>query len=171
MDDYGVNQELRCSLIPPQHLQSLSYGCILPPTEGGENMGMRETVGSLRAYFILSGLAGAFFALRIGLLGAGIFGLIMEIISIGFSLVFVYVGFSLAKMLRDSASRIVTLLYVSAGWTVLFFLLSLLGGPSVFGLVSLILSLLILWYLLKNVRRLAAEAQAAPSEPRPFGTS
>ena len=139
--------------------------------KGGENMGMRETVGSLRAYFILSGLAGAFFALRVSLLGAGIFGLIVEILSIGFSLAFVYVGFTLPKMLRESASRIVTLLYVSAGWTVFFFLVSLLGGPSVFGLVSLILSLLILWYLLKNVRRLAAEAQASPVEPRPFGTS
>ena len=37
------------------------------------------------------------------------------------------------------------------------------------GMVSLILTLLSLWYLLKNVRRLAAEPQAAPSEPPPTG--
>jgi hypothetical protein len=128
-------------------------------------MGMRETVGSLRAYFILSGLAGAFIAFRVALLGAGIFGVIVALVSVGFSLAFMYVGFTLPKLLRDSASRIVTLLYASAGWTVFFFLLSLLGGPSTYGLVSLILTLLILWYLLKNVQRLAAEAQAAPSEP------
>jgi hypothetical protein len=133
--------------------------------KGVDNMGMRETAGSLRTYFILSGLAGVFFALRVSLLGAGIIGVILELISIGFSLAFVYVGFTLPKLLRESASRVVILLYASAAWTVFFFLLSLLGGPSAFGLVSLILTLLIVWYLLKNVRRLAAEAQAAPSEP------
>jgi hypothetical protein len=40
-----------------------------------------------------------------------------------------------------------------------------LGGPSVIALFTLILSLLIVWYLLKNVRRLAGQAQAAQSEP------
>lgn len=129
-------------------------------------MEMRETVRSLRAYFIFSGLAGVFFgvsALRANLLGTAI-GAIIGFISIGFSLTFVYVGFTLAKLLRVSANRIVMLLYASTAWTVFFFLLSLLGGPSVFGLVALVLTLLILWYLLKNVRRLAAEVQATPSE-------
>ena len=134
-------------------------------------MEMRETVRSLRAYFIFSGLAGVFFgvsALRINLLGTAI-GTIVGLISIGFSLAFVYVGFTLPKLLRVSANRIVTLLYASTVWTVIFFLLSLLGEPSVFDLVALVLTLLILWYLLKNVRRLAAEAQAAPSEAPPPG--
>jgi Ca2+/Na+ antiporter len=134
-------------------------------------MEMRETVRSLRAYFIFSGLAGLFFgvsALRVNLLGTAI-GAIIGLISIGFSLAFVYVGFTLPKLLRVSANRIVTLLYASTGWTVLFFLLSLFGGLSVFGLVTLILTLLILWYLLKNVRRLAAEVQGAPCEAPPSG--
>lgn len=139
--------------------------------DGVNDMGMRETAGSLRAYFILSGLAGVFFALRVSLLSAGIIGLIVELISIGFSLAFVYVGFTLPKLLRGSANRIVTLLYASTGWTVFFFLLSLLGGLSAVGLVTLILTLLILWYLLKNVRRLAAEAQAVTSEAPPSATS
>lgn len=136
-------------------------------------MEMRETVRSLRAYFIFSGLAGVFFgvsALRANLLGTAI-GAIIGLISIGFSLAFVYVGFTLPKLLRVSANRVVMLLYVSTAWTVFFFLLSLFGGPSVFGLVALVVTLLILWYLLKNVRRLAAEVQAAPSEappPRPI---
>src|SRR5207253_9706670 len=63
-------------------------------------MGMRETVRSLRAYFIFSGLAGVFFAassLRVSLLDAGVIGVILGLISIGFSLAFVYVGFTLAK--------------------------------------------------------------------------
>ena len=134
-------------------------------------MEMRETVRSLRAYFIFSGLAGVLFgvsALRVNLLGTAI-GAIIGLISIGFSLAFVYVGFTLPKLLRVSANRIVALLYVSTGWTVFFFLLSLFGGLSVFGLASLIVTLLILWYLLKNVRRLAAEVQGAPSEASPSG--
>jgi len=131
-------------------------------------MGMRETVGSLRAYFILSGLAGIFSALRINLLNASTMGAIVEVVTIGFSLAFVYVGLALSKLLRRSAGRITTLLYVSAGWTVFAFLLSIFAGPTALGLSTLILSLLILWYLLKNVRRLAVEAQqAAPSGPPP----
>lgn len=136
-------------------------------------MEMRETVRSLRAYFIFSGLAGVFFgvsALRANLLGTAI-GAIIGFISIGFSLTFVYVGFTLPKLLRVSANRIVMLLYASTAWTVFFFLLSLLGGPSVFGLVALVLTLLILWYLLKNVRRLAAEVQATPSETQRPGAT
>jgi small-conductance mechanosensitive channel len=133
--------------------------------EGVGNVGMRETVGSLRAYFILSGVAGILSALRMNLLSTGIIGAIVEVITIALSLAFVYVGFVLSRLLRSSASHIATLLYVSAGWSVFAFLLSILGGPSTIALVTLILSLLIVWYLLKNVRRLAGEAHAAPSEP------
>ena len=133
--------------------------------EGVDNVGMRETVGSLRVYFILSGIAGVFSALRINLLNADIIGAIVELITIAFSLAFVYVGFALSRLLKSSASHIATLLYASAGWSVFAFLLSILAGPSAVALLILILSLLIVWYLLKNVRRLAGEAQAAPSEP------
>lgn len=132
-------------------------------------MGMRETVRSLPAYFIFSGLAGVVIAFRVALLGAGIFVVIVALIGVGFSLASVHFRCTPPKLLRDYAGRIGTLLYASAGWTVLCLLLSLLGGPSAFGLVSLILTLLILWYLLKNVRRLAAESQAALSEPPASG--
>jgi len=126
---------------------------------------MRETVGSLCAYFILGGLVGVFSALRINLLNAGIIGEVVGVITIAFSVAFVYVGFTLSKLLRSSASRVATLLYASAGWSVFAFLLSVLGGPPAIALFTLILSLLIVWYLLKNARRLAGEAQAAQSEP------
>jgi len=126
---------------------------------------MRETVGSLRAYFILSGLAGIFSVLRVNVLNAGIIGAAVGLVTIGFSLAFVYVGFALRRLLRGSTNHIATLLYASAGWTVFAFLLSIFGGPSALGVVTLILSLVIVWYLLKNVRRLAVEAHAATVEP------
>lgn len=99
-------------------------------------MGVRETVRSLRAYLMFSGLAGVVFAFRVALLRAGVFLAVVALISVGFSLAFVYFGFTLPKLLRGSAGRIGTL------------------GQSH-------LTLLIAWYLLKNVRGLAAESQAA----------
>lgn len=78
------------------------------------------------------------FAFRVALLGAGIFLAVVALISVGFSLAFVYFGFTLPRLLRGSAGRSGTLLYASAGWSVFCLLLSLLGGPSAFGLVSLI---------------------------------
>lgn len=133
-------------------------------------MAMKETVRSLRAYFILSGLATLFFsasALRVSLPGPLTIAMIVDVVSIGFSLAFLYVGFSLAGLLRSSPDRIVILLYVSTGWTVFVYLRSLFLGLSPFALGWLIITLLILWYLLRNVRRLAAEAQVVSSGATP----
>jgi hypothetical protein len=137
-------------------------------------MAMRETVRSLRAYFILSGLASLYWsvsALRLNLLGSVSALAILNAISIVFSLAFLYVGFALAGLLKSHANRIVALLYASGALTVLLFLLSLLGGFVPFALISCILTLLILWYLLKNIRRLTAEAHASPPAPVPGTTS
>ena len=135
-------------------------------------MAMRETVRSLRAYFILSGLATLLSygrALWVNSQGA-VIAIAIGIIGIGFSLAFLYVGFSLPALLRSSPGRITTLLYVSTGWVVFVFLVGLLEGLAPVALITLILSLLILWYLLKNVRRLAAEAQVSSAGAVPSGT-
>jgi hypothetical protein len=126
-------------------------------------MAMKETVRSLRAYFILSGLATLFaygHALVVNFQGPFKVPTVVGVIGIGFSLAFLYVGFTLPGLLKSSAGRIVTLLYVSTGWVLFVFLLGLLEGLAPVAVITLLLSLLILWYLLKNVRRLAAEAQA-----------
>lgn len=136
-------------------------------------MAMRETVGSLRAYFILSGLASLFAygrALWVNFQGPVSIATVIGIIGIGFSLAFLYVGFSLPQLLKSSAGRVVTLLYVSTGWVAFVFLLGLLEGVAPVAVITLIFSLLILWYLLRNVRRLAAEAQAASSGTAPSAT-
>ena len=136
-------------------------------------MAMRETVRSLRAYFILSGLATLFSysrALAVNFQGPFTFATVVGIVGIGFSLAFLHVGFSLPGLLTSSVGRIVTLLYVSTGWVVFVFLLGLLEGLAPVAVFTLVVSLLILWYLLKNVRRLAAEAQVASSAAIPSGT-
>jgi hypothetical protein len=126
-------------------------------------MAMKETVRSLQAYFILSGLLGfvsTSSAILVGLLGPSTISAILPAIGVVFSLMFVYVGFSLARLLRTSQGLLLKLLYASSGWSVLVFVLSLLHGLDPVALGVLVLSLLILWYLLMNVRRLAAEANA-----------
>ena len=127
-------------------------------------MAMRETVRSLRAYFILSGLATLISygrALWVNFQGPFKLPTGIAVIGIGFSLAFLYVGIALPGLLRSSAGRVVTLLYVSTGWVVFVFLLGLREELAPVAVVTLLLSLLILWYLLRNVRRLAAEAQAS----------
>jgi hypothetical protein len=74
-------------------------------------------------------------------------------------------AFFFQDSLRSSSRRIVILLYASTVWAVLTFLLSLLNGVQPGAIVVIVMSLLILWYLLRNVRRLSAEAhQSAPTE-------
>ena len=125
-------------------------------------MAMKETVRSLRAYFLLSGVATLISygrALWVNFQGPISIPTIIGVIGIGFSTAFLYVGINLPRLLRSSAGRIVTLLYVSTGWVVFVFLVGLREELAPIAVVTLLLSLLILWYLLKNIRRLAAEAQ------------
>jgi hypothetical protein len=66
-------------------------------------MAMRETVRSLQAYFILSGLASLSFstsALRASLQGPFMIAAVIDVISIGLGLAFLYIGFSLAGLLK-----------------------------------------------------------------------
>jgi len=131
---------------------------------------MRETVRSLQAYFILTGLTSLCFGtlsvvadLRSAISPAAIVAAAIGIVGSTLALVFLYVGGALPSLLRSSSHRIVLLLYVSTGWAVVSFLLSLLNGVQGVTIFVLVISLLILWYLLRNVRRLAAEAkQPAP---------
>lgn len=125
---------------------------------------MKETVRSLRVYFILSGLAGALVsgsALRVSLEGSAMTEAALQTVSIALSVAFLYVGFGLAGLLRTSAGRVIAILYLSAGWSAFHFLIRLLRTGVPFGLVTLVLVLLIVWYLLRNIKRLAAEAQIA----------
>jgi hypothetical protein len=126
---------------------------------------MRETVRSLRAYFILSGLAELYLEavalvsiLRFTISVATILMTIVAIVGICFAIVFLYVGALLPALLRNAAGRVVTLLYVSAGWLVMSSVPGFFIGDRRWVVVGLAIGLLIIWYLLRNVRRLAGEA-------------
>jgi len=127
---------------------------------------MRETVSSLRAYFILSGLAelciealALVAALRAAISVATVLTILVAVVGISFSIAFLYVGALLPALLRTAVNRIAALLYVSAGWLVVSSVPGFFLGDRTWALVGLAIGLLIVWYLLRNVRRLAAEAQ------------
>ena len=127
---------------------------------------MRETVRSLRAYFILSGLAELYVqavalvsTLRSTISMATVLVVLFAIVGIGFSIAFLYVGAVLPALLRSSVDRIATLLYVSAGWLVISSVPGFFVGNRPWAVVGLTIGLLIILYLLRNLRRLAAEAQ------------
>jgi hypothetical protein len=135
-------------------------------------MAMKETVRSLRAYFILSGIASLCFGflglaanLQTAISPATLLVASIGIVGVGFSLAFLYVGVFLPGLLRNSSHRIVILLYASTAWAVLTFLLSLLNGVQPGAIVVIVISLLILWYLLRNVRRLAGK-RTSRRQPR-----
>ena len=132
---------------------------------------MRETIRSLRVYFVLSGLASLWLGcadiaqeLHAGISFETGLAIVIGMVGIGLALAFLYVGIALSRLLRNSSQRIILLLYLSAGWAMLISFLSFLNGVQGENVAFLVISLVILWYLLRNIRRLAAEAQnSSPS--------
>src|SRR5437660_782924 len=99
---------------------------------------MRETVRSLRIYFILSGLVSLWFGFQslVSDFQAGISPVMILVIatgvaSAGLALGFLYVGLFLEKLLQHSSHWIVVLLYASIGRAVLSTTLEFLGGGVV----------------------------------------
>lgn len=131
---------------------------------------MRETVRSLRIYFILSGVASLWFGLqnlmsdlRLGISPAVALATVTGIANVAFSLGLIYVGLLLRRLLQNSGRSIVILLYLSGCLAILNSFLSWLGGGGLTAMIILAITLLILWYLLRNVRRLAVEVQPSAS--------
>jgi L-lactate permease len=129
-------------------------------------MAMKESVRSLRLYFILSGLATLWFSfvtfipvLRASISATVIVLVVFGVVFFAMSLAFLYVGFFLRRLLKDSSHRIVMLIYAGMVWVVLSFLGTLFAGVELREIVGDALSLLLGFYLLKNVRRLASQEQ------------
>jgi hypothetical protein len=124
-------------------------------------MAMRETVRSLRAYFILSALLSG---------GANLWTLVntpsgvaaaFALIGLGFSAAYLYLAFNLRRLLATNPPRITNVLIAGAVFLGLLFVLDLLSKAAGGTLPVTVIGLLITWYLFVNVRRLAAETQSA----------
>ncbi|HEV1993599.1 MAG TPA: hypothetical protein VGR03_04645 [Candidatus Acidoferrum sp.] len=135
---------------------------------------MKESIRSLRLYFILSALASLWVCvvtftpvLRASLSAVVIVAAVFGIAFLAMSLAFLYVGFFLRRLLKDSSHRIVILIYVGMAWVVISFLANLFGGIQTQEIVIDVLSMLLGLYLLKNIRRLAVEAQDPAADALP----
>jgi hypothetical protein len=122
---------------------------------------MRETVRSLKAYFIVLavlGFIGSISTLPFWSLSP--LFLIVGLIGLAFALAYLYIGISLRKLLAESPKTINNVILASMAYQVLNFLLSLLKGVQVSSIVQLAIGLLITWYLLSSVKRLSLEENA-----------
>jgi len=121
-------------------------------------MAMRETVRSLKAYFIVSALLSALANLRVLIAGGGV-GVVSGLLGLAFAAAFLYVGFRLRHLLQTTPRQVTTLLMAAAGFMVLIFLMDILVGAGAGSWPMVAVGLLLTWYLFVNVRRLAAEGQ------------
>lgn len=122
---------------------------------------MRETVGSLKAYFILVGVLGLIG--NIGAIAASQVNplfLISGLIGLAFSGAYLYIGIMLRKLLVESPKLVKNFILASMAYLIVDFLLTLLGGDQTNSVIRLAIGLLITWYLLSNVKRLSQEEKS-----------
>ena len=120
---------------------------------------MRETVKSLRAYFIIAGLLSIYSNGTSLMSSPGIVALCLSGASLLMAIAYLYVGAVLPSLLVKSTSFIYVLLAFNAALSVLYGALLLVFGSTVQPLVMVVVSLVISAYLYANVKRLAAEAR------------
>ena len=126
---------------------------------------MKETVGSLRAYFILSGLVSG--GLNVVALQSAepAAAKAIAIVGLGFAIAYVYAGVRLRPLIAASPARVLWLLIAGGLFLAILFGIGLLYGAAMAALPKIVLGLLITLYLFANVRRLAAESQAGSVAP------
>lgn len=130
-------------------------------------MVMRETIRSLKAYFILVALLVAAESAFLLYKSQGIIIIVVfSLLGLGFACIYFYMGISMRKLLIQSPKFITTVILISMGFLVASFLLSLLDGLQVSKVIELVIGLLITWYLLRNVKRLSSEEQSIRIEEK-----
>jgi len=135
-------------------------------------MGMRETVGSMRAYFFLVG--GLTVAVNGMILGrTGIVGphvVIIGALAALFGAAFFYAAITLKTAIAYARTKAIeVILYANIAINVLDGLLALPGNQErhTAGIIRIVATSLIGFYLLVNLKRLVREHAAAIAEPVP----
>jgi hypothetical protein len=126
---------------------------------------VQESVGSLRAFFIIVGLWNSFWN-GLGMLGSLVVlalnpilgGILALVTGVGLvmGLAYLYCGISLPSLLQNNPGLVITVIMANLGLIGLGIVLSIVGGT--FGLQTMISSgigLAISFYLLNSVKRLA----------------
>ncbi|MCU0597123.1 MAG: hypothetical protein MUC98_16910 [Desulfobacterota bacterium] len=126
-------------------------------------MAMKESVGSLRLYFIVVALFAGFQSASLLVESPkNVIVVIDALLSFMFAVAYLCIGIALRKLLVKSSKFVMGVILASMGFLVLDFLSTLLVGLpfEIMGkLIRLVIGLLITWYLLSNVKRLSYELQ------------
>lgn len=126
---------------------------------------MKETVRSLKAYFILSGLlSGAQNMVALEKSG-GIIATVIAIVGIGFAVAYIFTGVRLRSLLAKAPQKVLNLLIAGAVFLAALFGVAALYGTVVAAAPIVVTGLLITWYLFVNIRRLSAESRPAATAP------
>jgi len=134
-------------------------------------MAMRETVGSMQAYFTLTGILGAFsYGVQLASSRDPITA-VFSLVGLGLALSYLYLGVRFRKLIISAPSQILTLLKLGGAYLVLVFLLLLASRVGIAGSPGVGAGLLITWYLYANARRLARQAAAAEVAQAPRAES
>ncbi len=131
----------------------------------------KETTRSLRAYLILAGILGTAGQVA-GALSAEAYPIsrLLSFVGIAIALAYAWLGFAFKSLITSAPRRIEQVLIAGAGYSIALAAIAAIvaialrsseeaGGALVRGALGLVITL----YVLKNVRRLAREAQAPTS--------
>ena len=129
---------------------------------------MKETVKSLRLYFIVIGVISGLLSASL-LPGSSTFGVVFGVTGIALGAGFLYVGIRLRDLLATSVAPILVLIYANMAMYAVSGVSSLSAGNTR-GQVQAVIGLAISAYLVSNVKRLAAESAAGPAGPRTDGS-
>ena len=120
-----------------------------------------ETVGSLRAYFLLAGTVITLDdILRFSLAPANLVALIQTVASLGAGAICLYLAFDLKRLLLARSALAQQLVMILGALVVGSALFSLIVG-EMGGVIRGLCGVLVAWYLWGNIRRIAASQAGA----------
>jgi len=129
---------------------------------------MRETVGSLRVYFLLVGGVGVFYGLQNLVMTPLGIGTLFVLVGIVLSAAYGYVGFRLEQLIVSAPSLPQRVVFASIAVAALSILVTVVSAPSaeVLTIPALLTvgEIAIGLYLVANVRRLSSQAVASLAE-------
>ena len=126
-------------------------------------MAMRETVRSLRWYFIISGLLGAAMNTNTLLRGGPLLGTVLDLVGLAICGAYIYIGIRLRHLLKVAPGQVRGVLIATVALLVAILVLSLASGAIRETGPTLVIGGLITWYLYANVNRLLAEGEPKPA--------
>jgi hypothetical protein len=131
-------------------------------------MGMRETPRSLRAYFLLTGLAALVSGLgAVAQAAAPVDAALSFLPQLVYGADFLYAGVLFPRLLRENPRRLELVVWGALAVAALQIALSMMPGrEGQGGMGAGLFGILIALYLIRNIRRLSREAASAQTPPR-----